>query len=473
MRYLPIFLDLSQGPVVLAGSGEMAEAKLRLLLRAGGRVRWHGGTQEALDSLRLDADSTARVEMAGDPASAALDGVMAVLCAGAGDAGIALGGRARAMNIPVNVVDDLTHSSFIFPAIVDRDDVVVAIGTGGSAPVLARRLRERIEAMLPARIGELAAFIGRWRKKIHAGIAHQPLKRKFWERVVDGEIGDHVLAGRSAEAEAALAAIADPQAFASAYGAGFVTLVGAGPGDPDLLTVKALRALSDADVVLHDDLVSADILDRARRDAALIAVGRRRGKPGVGQDEIHRLMIEHAREGKRVVRLKGGDPFIYGRGGEEIEVLRGAGIAYSIVPGITAGMGAAAQSEVPLTFRHEAVRVAFLTAHRAVEAEAIDWAGFTDKETTLVVYMGIASAKHVREGLLEAGHDPLTPAAIFANATRADSRVYPGYLKDLPELAAHVGEGPAILIIGTVVARSQPWRVAQLPSVLSSLKGNA
>src|SRR5664279_3971655 len=318
--------------------------------------------------------------------------------------------RAKAVGIPVNVMDDLQHSTFIFPAIVDRGDVVVAVGTGGASPVVARRVRELIETVLPAGIGELASFIGRWRKTIHGRIPEFALRRRFWERVVDGPIGALVLAGRGKEAETALENISDPSAFADASGkpAGVVTLVGAGPGDPDLLTIKALRALQDADVVFYDELVSPEVLDRARRDASRIAVGRRVGKPGIGQDAINKLMIEAARSGRRAVRLKGGDPFVFGRGGEEIEALRDAGVAFSVIPGISAGLGASAQFEVPLTFRHEALRITFLTAHKAKDAETVDWSTLTDEKMTVVVYMGMTAAPSVRAGLLAAGRSPQT-----------------------------------------------------------------
>src|SRR5665213_4468620 len=219
-----------------------------------------------------------------------------------------------------------------------------------------------------------------------------PLRRRFWERVVDGPIGALVLAGRGNEAEQALKNIADPATFAADRALGSVTLVGAGPGDPDLLTIKALRALQDADVVYYDELVSPEILDRARRDASRVPVGRRAGKPGIGQAAINKLMIEAAKSGQRAVRLKGGDPFVFGRGGEEIEALRQAGVGCSVVPGITAALGAAAQFEVPLTFRHDALRITFLTAHKAKDAGTVDCSGLTDQKMTVVVYMGMTAA---------------------------------------------------------------------------------
>jgi uroporphyrin-III C-methyltransferase/precorrin-2 dehydrogenase/sirohydrochlorin ferrochelatase len=471
MRFLPVFLDLQTGPILLVGGGELARAKLRLLLSAGARVRWFA-TDGLLDVSGLDAADAARIERAqGDPLTTDLAGVIAVLCAGAGEFGPAMSARAKAVGLPVNVMDDLQHSTFIFPAIVDRGDVVVAVGTGGASPVVARRVRERIEAMLPAGIGDLASFIGRWRKTIHGRIAEFPLRRRFWERVVDGPIGALVLSGRADEAEAALENIADPAAYAGAQAGGVegrVTLVGAGPGDPDLLTVKALRALQDADIIFYDELVSPEVLDRARRDAARVPVGRRVGKPGIGQDAINKLLIDAAQSGQRAVRLKGGDPFVFGRGGEEVEALRDAGVAYSVIPGITAGLGAAAEFEVPLTFRGEALRITFLTAHKAKDAEAVDWATLTDSKMTVVVYMGMTAAPAIRAGLLAAGRSPQTPVGVFARATRPESQAVVGALEDLPALVREVDGGPAILVIGDVVAHSLAWRKANLDSLISN-----
>jgi uroporphyrin-III C-methyltransferase/precorrin-2 dehydrogenase/sirohydrochlorin ferrochelatase len=477
MQYMPVFLDLRHGGVVLVGKGDLARAKLRLLASAGARVRWYA-TDGDHDLAGLGADEIARIELAtGDPLAAELSGVIAVLCAGAGDLGPAMAARAKAIGLPVNVMDDLEHSTFIFPAIVDRGDVVVAVGTGGASPVVARRVRELIETVLPARIGELAGLIGRWRKAIHERIPEFPLRRRFWERVIDGEIGALVLAGRNDEAEAALKDISDAPAFAgglpSGKAEGRVTLVGAGPGDPDLLTVKALRALQDADVIFYDELVSGEILDRARRDAARIPVGRRVGKPGIGQDAINRLLIEAAQAGQRAVRLKGGDPFIFGRGGEEIEALRQAGVVYSVVPGITAGLGAAAQFEVPLTFRHEALRITFLTAHKAKDAEAVDWSTLTDVKMTIVVYMGTTAAPSVRAGLLAAGRSPQTPVGVFARVTRKDAASAIGTLDELPGLVEKIAGGPAILIIGDVVAHAAPSRHQQLTQLASYLQDAA
>jgi uroporphyrin-III C-methyltransferase / precorrin-2 dehydrogenase / sirohydrochlorin ferrochelatase len=335
MRYLPVFLDLHSGPVLLVGSGELARAKLRVLVAAGARIRWHAISGEH-DVHGLEPAQLARIELAkSDPLQVELKGVVAVFCAGAGDIGVAMAARAKSVGLPVNVMDDLAHSTFIFPAIVDRGDVVVAIGTGGTSPVVARRVREKIEAVLPARIGDLAKFIGRYRKAIHERIAEMPLRRRFWERVIDGPIGALVLSGHKAEAEAALNEIADPNAFAGALASGeapgSVTFLGAGPGDADLLTVKALRVLQDADTVFHDQSVSTEILDRIRRDAARVTVS----------DENHdarRLMIQAAQAGHRVVRLGAGDGFAI-INGEEFAALREAGFACFAVPGVSADLG--------------------------------------------------------------------------------------------------------------------------------------
>jgi uroporphyrin-III C-methyltransferase / precorrin-2 dehydrogenase / sirohydrochlorin ferrochelatase len=473
MRFLPVFLDLQSGKVLLVGAGDLARAKLRLLTAASAGIRWFA-TDGHHDVSGLDDADVARIELAhGDPLAADLSGVIAILCAGAGDIGVAMSVRAKAVGLPVNVMDDLVHSTFIFPAIVDRGDVIVAVGTGGASPVVARRVRERIEAMLPARIGDLAGLIGDFRKSISARIPEFALRRRFWERVIDGPIGALVLDGRKAEAETALQEIADPSVFAGAQAQGKVegrvTLVGAGPGDPDLLTIKALRALQDADIVFYDELVSSEILDRARRDAARVAVGRRVGKPGIGLDAVNKLLIDAARSGQRAVRLKGGDPLIFGRGGEEIEALRKAGVAYSVVPGITAGLGAAAQFEAPLTYRHEARRITFLTAHKARDAETVDWSTLTDTKMTVVVYMGMTAAPSVREGLLAAGRSPQTPVGVFARVTRPDAQAAVGTLEQLPDLVKKIDGGPAILIIGDVVAHSAPWRQSNPSQLISKL----
>ncbi len=456
MRFLPIFVDLTAGVVALIGSGGAASNKLALLHAAHANVRWFPGKIDVADEVTQSTAGPGRLEVAfDDPLTADFSDVVAVVCATGGALDEHIAARARAMRIPVNVVDRPDLSTFIFPAIIDRGDVVVAVGTGGASPVLARRLRERIEALLPARIGDLAALLGRYRSRF-AATKRKLSPRAFWEKVVDGPIGAAVLAGRLAEAEAALVRALDSDQTDGKVGA--VSLVGAGPGDPDLLTLRALQLLQNADVVLYDELVTAQVLDRARRDAKRIFVGKRRGQPGIGQDEINRKLADAARAGQHVVRLKGGDPFVFGRGGEELEYLRAQGIPTVVVPGITAALGCAAEAGLPLTFRGEATRLTFITANRADEAAEIDWRALADPQMTLVVYMGLASAAAVRDGLIAAGRDPVTPAGVLARGTRPDAQSAVGPLTRLPALAASVGEGPALLIVGEVVARADAWR---------------
>lgn len=455
MRFLPLFFDLGKGPVILVGTGKEALAKLRILKAAGAQIRWYVLAPEDVD----DGDAQDVYLRIGLPAEEDFLGVIALVASAGTEFDEQLAARARAMNVPVNIVDRPDLSTFIFPSIVDRGDVVVAIGTGGTSPVLARRLREKIEQLLPERIGEFASLMGRYRERLHA-LRHRGFStRHFWERVIDGPIGALFLAGRSAKAEAALI-IEIERAGQEAPLQGQVQIVGAGPGDPDLLTLKAFHALQSADIVLTDDLVSSEIRGRVRRDAEIVHVGKRKGHVGIGQDAINRRLIAEAKAGRNVVRLKGGDPFIFGRGGEEREALEAEGIAVTVVPGITAALGCAAEAGVPLTFRKEATRLSIVTANTADGADKIDWTGLADRTTTVAIYMGLTAAASVRNGLVSAGRDPQTPVAVLARGTRPDSRSLTGTLSQLPALAAGAGEGPALIVVGDVVTHSRAWKDA-------------
>jgi uroporphyrin-III C-methyltransferase / precorrin-2 dehydrogenase / sirohydrochlorin ferrochelatase len=468
MRFLPVFLDTSSGLVIVVGSGEPARGKLRLLRAAGAHVRWFSRDVDIAEEM-LTLPGRGRLEISfGDPLKADLSDAVAVVSATGDVLDAQIAARARRHRIPVNVVDRPELSTFIFPAVVDRGEVVIAIGTGGASPVLARRLRELIETLLPTRIGELAQLIGRHRRRF-ATVPRALSPRRFWENIIAGPIAEAVLAGRSDEAEARLLAAIDGDGAreGSVGKSETVFLVGAGPGDPDLLTLRALHALADADIVFYDELVTATVLDRARRGAEQVFVGKRRGETGIGQDEINRRLVAAARAGRRVVRLKGGDPFIFGRGGEELEYLRAAGVPVVVVPGVTAALGCAAEAGLPLTFRNEAGKLAFITAQRAEEAAAIDWSSLADRQTTVVVYMGLSSAAAVRDGLIAAGRDGETPAAVLARGTRPDSQAAVGRLDELAALATEVGEGPAILVIGEAVARSTPWRAAHVDASIA------
>lgn len=453
MRFLPLFFDLTTGPVILVGSGPQALAKLRILQAAGADIRWH-----VLSSDDVEGSEGVEVKL-GLPADEDFLGAIALVASAGKEIDERLASRARSMNLPVNIVDRPDLSTFIFPAIVDRGDVVVAVGTSGTSPVLARRLREKIEQILPERIGEFSSVMGRYRDRL-AALRHRGFStRRFWERVIDGPIGAQFLSGKTAKAEAALIIEID-RAGTDISTQGHVSIVGAGPGDPDLLTLKALHALQSADIVFYDDLVSSDILGRIRRDAEQVFVGKRKGHPGIGQSEINRRLVEAAKAGLNVVRLKGGDPFIFGRGGEEREVLEAAGIPVTIVPGITAALGCAAEAGLPLTFRKEATRLSIVTANTAEGADNIDWSGLADRTTTVAIYMGLTAASAVKSGLIAAGRDPNTPVAVLARGTRPDSRSITGTLSQLPMLAASVGDGPALIVVGDVVAHSQVWKEA-------------
>ena len=466
MRFLPLFLDVRAGTVALIGAGPAAQNKLRLLRAAGADVRWYCGDVDTAEEMLLASAPSGRLEFSwSDPLQANFREFRMVVAATGTPLDDAVAALARAANVPVNVVDRPELSSFIFPAIIDRGEVVVAIGTGGASPVLARRLRERIEAMLPARIGELATLLRRYRGRLAEARHGAHLVRRFWEKAVDGRIGAAVVAGRGREAEAALirdiANIGKETRSKQSRPTGTVHLVGAGPGDPDLLTLRALHALQGADVVFYDELVTPGILDRARRDAERVFVGKRRGAAGLGQDEINRRLRDAAREGHNVVRLKGGDPFVFGRGGEEVDYLRRHDVPVIVVPGITAALGCAAEAGLPLTLRNAATRLCLITAQRADQALETDWSGLADPYTTVVVYMGLAAASAVRDGLIAAGRDPRTPVAVLARGTRPDAASVTGSLQALETLAAQVGEGPALIVVGEVVAHSDPWLAAR------------
>jgi uroporphyrin-III C-methyltransferase/precorrin-2 dehydrogenase/sirohydrochlorin ferrochelatase len=454
MHFLPVFLDLHHGRVALIGSGPAAANKLRLLQSAGAQVRWYAADPGAIAGAGASAG---QIEVCtDDPRAADFSSFIAVVAAAGDELDDTIAARARRHNVPVNVVDRADLSTFIFPAIVDRGDVVVAIGTGGASPVLARRLRERIEALLPARIGDLAALMNRFRRPAALARRGAGSLRGFWERVIDGPIAAAALAGRWREAETALArAAAHPEAPRPQTGV--VTLAGAGPGDADLLTLRALHALQAADVIFYDELVTPEILDRARRDAERVFVGKRSGRPGVGQGAINQKLAEAARSGLNVVRLKGGDPFIFGRGGEELDYLRRAGIAVEVVPGITAALGCAADAGLPLTFRSEATRVIFISAHQADIAARTDWSGCADRNTTLVIYMGLGKAAAVRDGLIAAGRGAETPAAVLVRGTRPDAEYLFGRLDEIAVLAAQAGDGPGLLVVGEVVTHATAW----------------
>ena len=451
MRYFPVFMDLQHQPVLVVGGGAVAERKIRLLLKANARVRVVA-RQLCENVARWNENS--RIEHAGlEWDESYLSGARLVFAAtDDSDLNRKVYQAAEQRLIPVNVVDDQEFCRFISPAIVDRSPIQVAISTGGTAPVLARRIRSWIERLLPANIGQVAAAAGRVRSLMKQ-LLPMSERRRFWEQLLSGQ---QLLAwyGKTENQ------IRDDMVQAlrqsdRSHAAGKVYLVGAGPGNRDLLTLRALELLGRADVILHDRLVSDEVIDLARRDADRIFVGKQAGNHYRTQSQIHQLMVEHAREGKTVVRLKGGDPFVFGRGGEELEVLREHGIDYEVVPGITAALGCAAYSGIPLTHRDHAKAVTFVTGHYGAGSDdnRIDWSGIAGEDKTAVVYMGVGQAVNLRQQLISSNVSPDLPVALVMDGTRPTQHVMTGTVGSLPAMAKSVSSGvPALLIIGQVAA---------------------
>ena len=446
MDYFPIFLRLANEPVLVVGGGTVAERKIDLLLRTSAQVRVIA--PELVPGLAERAAAGEIAHVATEFSPEHLDGVRLAIAATDKHAINAWVARqAERRNIPVNVVDDRELSRFIMPAIVDRSPVIVAVGSSGDAPVLTRRLRERLESFLPQRLGVLAKLAGKLRPTIKARIESPARRRKFWEDFFDGTLAADVLAGRSVDVEeiASTLRIGDQDS-------GEVVLVGAGPGDPGLLTLRALRALQNADVILYDRLVSAEILDLARRDAERVNVGKTAGGEQVSQEEINTLLVQLAQQGKRVCRLKGGDPFIFGRGGEELEALAAAGVRFEVVPGVTAAAGCAAYAGIPLTHRDHAQSLVFVTGHTKDEAgDTVDWDHLARPAQTVVFYMGLGHLERIISRLRAHGAPESRSAAIIEQGTRAEQRVVTGTLADLAQKVRHAGiQSPALLIVGEV-----------------------
>jgi uroporphyrin-III C-methyltransferase/precorrin-2 dehydrogenase/sirohydrochlorin ferrochelatase len=451
MNYFPAFFDLKERPALIVGGGEAAARRLRLLRKAGAKV--------TVVAPRIGAEIAAAVAegavvlrqrgfVSGD-----VNGQTAVFAGtGLAEVDARVAEAARAAGVPVNVADRAELSSFIVPAIVERDPVVIGISTGGAAPVLASRLREAIERLLPARLGRLADFADTFRTAVKASVPSATSRFRFWDRFFDGPVADQVLAGNETAARERMLTLVNGRG-ANEPPRGGVAIVGAGPGDPDLLTLRALRLIQRADVVVHDKLVGPGVLDLVRRDAARIDVGKRAGNHSRSQDEINAVLAGQALAGRRVVRLKGGDPFIFGRGGEEVDYLRQRGISVELVPGITAALGCAAAVGIPLTHRDHAQAVTLATGQGKDGDPELDWATLARLDQTLAIYMGVGTAGRIASRLIGHGLDPATPVAVIENGTLPNQRAVYGRLSGLGWLVRQSGiAGPALIVIGRVAA---------------------
>jgi len=453
MDYLPIFMDLRDRRCLMVGGGEVAARKTDLLLEAGASMQ---AVAPALgDAMQALVDAGRVAYRNGAFQESDLDGAQLVIAASDDRAVNArVAALADSRGVPVNVVDDPALCRFIMPAIVDRSPVVAAVSSGGTSPVLARLMRGRLEALIPAEFGRLAALAGEFRETVKARISDIGGRRKFWEQILGGPVAEMMYAGRGSEARESLVKALDDYSGGGdgGDGVGEVYLVGAGPGDPDMLTFRALRLMQQADVVVHDRLVSRRVLDLTRRDASRIYAGKKRADHALPQESINALLVRLAREGKRVLRLKGGDPFIFGRGGEEIETLAGEGVPFQVVPGITAAAGCAAYAGIPLTHRDHAQSCVFVTGHLKDGTVSLDWEHLVQPRQTIVVYMGLVGLPVICRELVGHGMAPDTPAALVEHGTTADQRVFTATIATLAETVAGADvHAPTLIIIGSVV----------------------
>lgn len=452
MDYLPIFLDLKGHRVLMVGGGATATRKTDLLCRAGARVRLVAPSISDALRTRSGTDELELVERGFQDED--LRGVSLVIAA-TNDRGLNrhVSELARLQRLPVNVVDDPELCSFIMPAIVDRSPLMIAVSSGGAAPVLARLVREKLEASIPEGYRRMARMAAKLRGDVKAKFSDLTARRRFWERVFTGPIAEQIMCASEEEGHALVYDALHGATTDAGQSMGEVYLVGAGPGDPELLTFRALRLMQQADVVVYDRLVAPAVLDKVRRDAERIYVGKAANRHTLPQADINRVLVEQASLGHRVVRLKGGDPFVFGRGGEEIETLKAAGIPFQVVPGITAALGCAAYSGIPLTHRDYAHGCLFVTGHMKDGALSLPWASMVQPNQTVVVYMGLGALPLLAQGLTDHGLPPDWPVALIQEGTTEQQRVVTGTLENIPDLAKEAGlQSPTLVIVGEVVA---------------------
>ncbi len=449
MDFLPLFFDLKQSHALVFGSSSAAIRKAELLCKASCQVSLIG---EVHESHIQDLLSSLNVSLVAEETSAMWDKANLIVAA-TGDAGRdqAIAQKAKQRKIPVNVVNDASSSNFVFPSVIDRSPVIAAVSSSGELPVLTRLLRSQLESSIPHAFGRMAELAKNYRARVKQTIPDINRRRRFWEQALNGRFANLVYSGKEAEAESTLQRYLEKFETAETK-VGEVYLVGAGPGDPDLLTFKALRLMRQADVVLYDRLVSPEIMKLVRQDAELINVGKERAKHTLPQDSINDLLVKLAQEGKRVLRLKGGDPFIFGRGGEEIERLSEFGVPFEVVPGITAASGCAAYAGIPLTHRDYSQSVRFITGHLKDNSCALPWHEFVHPNQTLVFYMGLQGLPVITNALVNHGMSAETPIALVSKGTTRDQRVLVSDLKGIVALANQEAvRAPTLIIIGEVV----------------------
>ncbi|WP_129736362.1 siroheme synthase CysG [Alteromonas sp. 76-1] len=451
MDYFPLFLDARSLRCLIVGAGEVAARKLELIMKTPAHITvvapWACETVKRLAKNEkvtlierefIDSDLT--------------DKDMVFIATDKSETNQAIHDLAREQKVLVNVVDNTPLCQFITPSIVDRSPIIIAMSSGGVAPVLLRYLRQKLETVLPANLSKLGAFSEKFREKVKQSLNGVTARRYFWEDVLDGDIAEMVEKGQDSKADAAFETALTAAAENNQV-QGQVYLVGAGPGDPDLLTFRALRLMQKADVVVYDRLVSPQILELVRRDAEKIYVGKAKSNHSLPQDDINQLMVDEAKKGNRVVRLKGGDPFIFGRGGEEIQTLIQHGIEFQVVPGITAANGASSYAGIPLTHRDHAQSVVFATGHLKDGTIDLNWQSLAHKNQTIVFYMGLTGLPIICEKLIENGLTPDTPIALIQSATTENQVVVTGTLSDITQNPATSAlKPPTLIIVGTVVS---------------------
>lgn len=461
MKYLPIFLDVRGKTVLVDGGGTVAARRVERALTSGATVI-ACDPQPGQEMTVLEGHARLTLLRRLPTANDAMNCAVVYGASEDSDRDINLNAWAKQAGALCNIADEPEFCDFITPSIVDRAPVTVAISTGGTAPIIARILRARIETALPSSFGRLAEFVSGFREQIRNTIPNGRKRRHFWERMIDGTAGDFFLSGDERRAKEQIAFDLENERTGRSRSVGEVYLVGAGPGDPDLLTFRALRLMQRADVVLYDRLVGKGVLELVRRDAERIYVGKLPAEHTMAQEDISDMMIRLAKEGKRVLRLKGGDPYIFGRGGEEIEDLAQAGIGFQVVPGISAASGCGTYAGIPLTHRDHAQSCTFVTAHGKDGVLDLDWDILIRKRQTVAVYMGLSNLRRLANGFRERGVDMTTPVAVIQNGTRTDQKVVTGTLETITSKVEQAKlQSPAMILIGSVVSLREKldWQI--------------